>query len=100
MTKRRRPLTTRELDVLRLLCTGLSGREIGAALGISPCTVAVHRANIKKATGAHTTAQLVVHAIVHGHVRLSKLRSPSPAAPARGKRPDETEPLLTHEAIR
>jgi len=65
-----RALTTRELDVLRLLCQGLSAREIAAALGISPYTVAAHRANIKKATGTRKTAQLIVHALERGLVRL------------------------------
>ena len=69
MSKSRRTLTARELHVLQLLCEGLSAREIAAALGISPYTVAAHRANIKKATGTRKTAQLVVHALEHGLVR-------------------------------
>jgi DNA-binding CsgD family transcriptional regulator len=70
MAKSKRTLTARELDVLRLLCRGLSAREIATALGISPYTVAAHRANIKKATGTRKTAQLVVHALEQGLVRI------------------------------
>jgi ATP/maltotriose-dependent transcriptional regulator MalT len=39
-------LSSRELDVLRLLCQGRSTREIGDQLCISPRTVATHVANI------------------------------------------------------
>jgi DNA-binding NarL/FixJ family response regulator len=39
-------LTDREREVLRLLARGLSNREIGAALFISPKTASVHVSNI------------------------------------------------------
>lgn len=67
----KRPLSTRELEVLHLIVAGQSNKEIAHALGLSANTIAVHRANIMDALGIHNTAELVVHAIRHGLVSLS-----------------------------
>jgi DNA-binding NarL/FixJ family response regulator len=64
----RNRLTPRELEVLQLICDGLSNRGIAARLDLSINTVAVHRANIMNALGLHKTAELVVYAIQHGLV--------------------------------
>lgn len=64
----RNRLTARELEVLQLICDGLSNRAIAARLDVSVNTVAVHRANIMSALGVHKTAELVVYAIQHGLV--------------------------------
>lgn len=61
-------LTTRELEVLQLICDGLSNRAIAEKLDLSANTVAVHRANIMNTLGVHKTAELVVYAIQHGLV--------------------------------
>ena len=61
-------LTPRELEVLQLICDGLSNRSIAAKLDLSVNTIAVHRANIMNALGVHKTAELVVYAIQHGLV--------------------------------
>ena len=66
--ERGRRLTPRELEVLQLICDGLSGREIADKLELSVNTVAVHRANIMNALGIHKTAELVVYAIQNGLV--------------------------------
>lgn len=63
-------LTTRELEVLQLICEGLSNKEIAARLDLSANTIAVHRANIMQALGVHKAAELVVYAIHHGLVHL------------------------------
>ncbi|MFL6280300.1 MAG: response regulator [Vicinamibacterales bacterium] len=63
-------LSPRELEVLRLICDGLSNRTIATKLGLSVNTVAVHRANIMKALGVHKTAELVVYAIQNGLVNI------------------------------
>ncbi|MBB4861116.1 FixJ family two-component response regulator [Novosphingobium chloroacetimidivorans] len=47
-------LTKRELDVLTQLQHGLSNREIGEKLSISPRTVEVHRGNMLRKLGAST----------------------------------------------
>jgi DNA-binding NarL/FixJ family response regulator len=65
-----RPLTARELEVLQLICGGLSNREIAATLDLSINTVSVHRTNIMTALGVHKAAELVVYAMQHGLVKL------------------------------
>jgi DNA-binding NarL/FixJ family response regulator len=64
----RNRLTPRELEVLQLICSGLSNRAIAAKLALSANTVAVHRASIMNTLGVHKTAELVVYAIRNGLV--------------------------------
>ena len=66
--ERQRGLTARELEVLQLICDGLSNRDVAARLDLSVNTVAVHRANIMNALGVHKTAELVVYALRNGLV--------------------------------
>jgi len=67
-TGTRNRLTARELEVLQLICDGLSNRAIAVKLNLSANTIAVHRANIMNALGVHKTAELVVYAIQNGLV--------------------------------
>ena len=66
----RHGLTLRELEVLQLICDGLSNREIAARLELSVNTISVHRTNIMNALNVHKAAELVVYAMRHGLVRL------------------------------
>ena len=66
--ERNRRLTPRELEVLQLICNGLSNKEIAVKLDLSANTVAVHRANIMNTLGVHKTAELVVYALQNGLV--------------------------------
>lgn len=59
-------LTPRELEVLQLICDGLSNKEIASKLGLSANTIAVHRAHIMNALGVHKTAELVMYALQNG----------------------------------
>lgn len=68
--ERTHALTARELEVLQLICSGMSNREIADKLDLSVNTIAVHRANIMNALGVHKTAELVVYAITNGLVTL------------------------------
>ena len=52
-------LSARELEVLMGLVQGASNKAIGRTLGISPRTVEIHRANLKRKLGAVSTADLV-----------------------------------------
>ena len=68
--EREHGLSPRELEVLRLICEGLSNRTIATKLGLSVNTIAVHRANIMKTLGVHKTAELVMYAIQNGLVNV------------------------------
>ena len=56
-------LTSREKEVLTLICKELSNIEIGEQLFISPRTVEGHRNNLLSKTGCRNTAGLVIFAI-------------------------------------
>ncbi len=59
-------LSPRELDVLRLLATGKSNREIAEALFISLSTVATHVRNILTKTGCANRTEAAAFALRHG----------------------------------
>ena len=59
-------LSKRELQVLLLICDGLTGKEIAQRLGIAPKTVEFHRAGMYERLGLKTTAHLVRYAIRMG----------------------------------
>jgi DNA-binding NarL/FixJ family response regulator len=61
-------LTPREMEVLQLICKGLSNKEIAVQLNLSANTVAVHRASIMNTVGVHKTAELVMYALQNGLV--------------------------------
>jgi DNA-binding NarL/FixJ family response regulator len=63
-------LTARELEVLQLICDGLTNRAIAERLDLSVNTVAVHRANIMNTLDIHKTAELVSYALRHGLVNV------------------------------
>lgn len=55
-------LTVRELEVLELLKTGKTTKEIANALDLSARTVDLHRANVKRKLGLRTGAELIAFA--------------------------------------
>lgn len=52
-------LSEREREVLALIVGGLTNKEIGRALGLSPRTVETHRANLFAKLGAESLAQVI-----------------------------------------
>jgi FixJ family two-component response regulator len=52
-------LSEREREVLGLIAAGLTNKEIGRALDLSPRTVETHRANLFAKLGAESLAQLI-----------------------------------------
>ncbi|MBX2981302.1 MAG: response regulator transcription factor [Flavobacteriales bacterium] len=61
-------LSVREREVLSALAEGLSNKEIGERLFISPRTVDTHRTNLMKKVGVHNLAGLVRLAVSAGLV--------------------------------
>jgi HD-GYP domain-containing protein (c-di-GMP phosphodiesterase class II) len=61
-------LSEREAEVLRLLARGLSNKEIGRALFISPITVKNHVAHLYEKTGVATRAAAALYAVERGLV--------------------------------
>ena len=59
-------LTARETEVLEGIVSGLSCRELGERLGISPRTVERHRASLMEKLDIHKTAKLVRFAVREG----------------------------------
>jgi two-component system invasion response regulator UvrY len=53
-------LSTRELEVLRMLTQGYGVEKIGERLGLSPKTAANHQSSIKQKLGAESALQLVL----------------------------------------
>jgi DNA-binding NarL/FixJ family response regulator len=64
------PLTAREQDVLQLLASGLTNKEIATRLGITDHTVKFHVNAILGKLGAETRTEAVVHAAKLGIVVL------------------------------
>lgn len=57
------PLTSREMEILKLIAEGRSNRDIARELSISPKTVETHRSRIMKKLGEHSATGLVRHAV-------------------------------------
>lgn len=70
------PLTERELEVVRLLATGISNKEIAAQLHVSPNTVRVHLRNIFAKLEAQSRTEVTMIAVRNGWVEI-----PAQAAP-------------------
>jgi DNA-binding NarL/FixJ family response regulator len=60
------PLTTRELEVLRLIASGMSNSEIARSLVLSSATVKTHINHIFAKTGVRDRGQAVRYAYEHG----------------------------------
>jgi DNA-binding NarL/FixJ family response regulator len=66
-------LSTREVEVLNLICQELTAQEIAEKLFISVRTVDGHRNNLLEKTGARNTAGLVIFAIKNNLVNPTVL---------------------------
>ncbi len=62
-------LSTREVEVLRLIALGHTRVEIAGKLHLSPRTVETHRSNIHGKLGVRTRAELVRYALRRGLLR-------------------------------
>jgi len=70
-TKPKRPLTSREAEVLQLVAEGAANKQVAAELGISIKTVEKHRQQLMDKLDIHDTAGLTRHAIATGVIESS-----------------------------
>jgi DNA-binding NarL/FixJ family response regulator len=66
-------LSDRETDVLKLLATGLSNKEIADVLNISINTVITHRKNISQKTGIKSVSGLTIYAVVKKLITIENI---------------------------
>jgi DNA-binding CsgD family transcriptional regulator len=62
------PLTKREEEILRLIVSGQTNKQIARRLSRSERTIEYHRNRLMRKVGAHNAAQLVKGALVMGLV--------------------------------
>jgi DNA-binding NarL/FixJ family response regulator len=62
----RSDLSSRQVQILRLISQGYPQKQIAAQLHISPKTVEFHKYKLMRQLGVHTTAQLVAVAVRKG----------------------------------
>jgi len=63
-------LSEREIDVLKLLVTGNSNKEIADKLNISAHTVISHRKNISFKTGIKSLSGLTIYAVIKNFISI------------------------------
>jgi DNA-binding CsgD family transcriptional regulator len=76
-------LTTRETDVMRLICEGLTAQGIGEVLGISSRTVEIHRRTAIIKLGARNQTQA---AVLFNNAQLAEATARAEAAEAENAR--------------
>lgn len=69
------PLTERELEVLRLVATGLSNTEIAAQLVITEATVRSHMSNILSKLHLSNRVQATLYALQEGVISLAEVHA-------------------------
>ena len=70
MIARNSELTNRELEVLKLLASGLNSKEISEQLFISTNTVEDHRKQLLRKTESRNVAQLIGNAYRRGILKI------------------------------
>jgi len=83
------PLTSRELEVLRLLASGTSTSAAADSLGISTATLRAHVQAVLRKLGAHSRLEAVAEAARLGLVTLESWTRERPAPPRGGNGPVE-----------
>jgi len=63
----------REIDVLKLVATGLANKEIADKLNISIHTVITHRKNISQKIGIKSVSGLTIYAVVKKFISLETI---------------------------
>lgn len=66
-------ISPRELEVLKLIASGLLNKEVADRLNISLNTVLSHRKNITAKLGIKTVSGLIFYCISHGHISADEI---------------------------
>ncbi len=66
-------LTPREVEVLRLIVSGLINKEIAARLKVELTTVISHRKNLTEKLGTKSVSALTIYAVTHGIVKAEEI---------------------------
>jgi DNA-binding CsgD family transcriptional regulator len=90
-------LSSRELEVVELVVSGLPMKSVARRLGIAPRTVAFHKYRAMKLLGLKGNVELVDYAIQHGLLRSKAFAAEAsdrdpPSAPDVAARPDWQRP--------
>jgi DNA-binding CsgD family transcriptional regulator/N-acetylneuraminic acid mutarotase len=72
MAEPKEPLTERELEIVRLVGTGLGNKDIAAKLFLSPNTVKVHLRNIFTKLEASSRTEVTMIAVRNGWINLTQ----------------------------
>src|SRR5512143_2021562 len=92
-------LSERELEILKLLATGLSNKEIAAQLFLSVNTVKVHLRNIFAKLGVQSRTEAILIAIQRGYVNVPNTAVPNTAVAAIEREPIGTEDQAPLEPV-
>jgi len=91
MAERGEPLTDREREVLELVATGITNREVAQELFISVNTVKVHLRNIYTKLAADSRTEATMIAVREGWVTVGETDEPGSEGAAAGERSPERE---------
>lgn len=68
------PLTDRELQILRLVATGLTNAGIGAQIFLSTYTIKTHMRRMSQKLGAHSRTHMVAIGAQHGLLTIQDMQ--------------------------
>lgn len=66
-------LTPREEEVLKLIVSGLTNKEIAATLNVGLTTIISHRKNLTEKLGFRSVSALTVYAVSHGYIKMEEI---------------------------
>jgi len=62
------PFTDKEMEILRLMCNGMTGAQIAEELQVSERTIKYHKANMLAKTGFSSGTELAFYIVSHGWI--------------------------------